>query len=107
MISNNGAVPAHATTLPGNNLTDAEGKIARKLDIKGEKCPITFVKVKMALESIRNAEVLEVILDEGEPMQNVPRQVKEEGHRIIKVDRFADGSFKLLIRKDGGAGDGR
>ena len=107
MRSNNGPASKPSATLPGNKIAGIEDTVARKLDIKGEKCPINFVKIKLALEQIQNGQNLQVLLDGGEPMQNVPRQVKEEGHRIIKVDRFADESFKLLIRKGGGAGDGR
>ncbi|MEK6713072.1 MAG: sulfurtransferase TusA family protein, partial [Nitrospirota bacterium] len=55
------------------------------LDLKGVLCPINFVKTKLKLEEMEVGQVLEVILDDGEPMRNVPRSVKAEGHKIIGV----------------------
>ncbi|MDO8733653.1 MAG: sulfurtransferase TusA family protein [Elusimicrobiota bacterium] len=73
-------------------------KIARKLDLTGVICPTNFVKTKLALEEIKKGQILEVILDDGEPIRNVPRSVKEEGHRIIKVENFGK-QFKIFIKK--------
>ena len=77
-----------------------------RLDLKGVKCPINFVKIKLKLEEMQNGQNLEVIIDDGEPMQNVPRAIKEEGHKIIKIENGLDNSFRLLIKKGGGK-DGR
>ena len=72
----------------------------KKLDLRGVLCPINFVQTKLKLEEMEVDQVLEVILDDGEPMRNVPRSVKEEGHRIVKVEKLPDNSYKLLIRKE-------
>ena len=77
---------------------DKKIKIARKLDLTGVICPTNFVKTKLALEEIRKGQILEVILDDGEPIRNVPRSVKEEGHRIIKVENLG-GTFRILVKK--------
>ena len=79
-----------------------EEKIAGNLDLKGVICPVNFVKTKLKLEEMHDGQILEVIIDDGEPMQNVPRSIKEEGHKIIKVQRLPDASFRLLIQKRGG-----
>lgn len=68
------------------------------LDLRGEVCPFTFVKTKLALERIETGEVAMVILDEGPPLENVPRSIKDEGHQIIHVERINE-AFKLWIRK--------
>ncbi|MEE9604040.1 MAG: sulfurtransferase TusA family protein [Candidatus Scalindua sp.] len=47
---------------------------------------------------MENEQVLEVTLDDGEAMRNVPRSIKEEGHKIIKVEKL-DGGYKLFIKK--------
>jgi tRNA 2-thiouridine synthesizing protein A len=73
----------------------------KKLDLKGVACPMNFVKTKLKLEEMQNGEMLEIILDEGEPIQMVPRSVKEEGHQIIKVEKIDEKHYKLLIRKVG------
>ncbi|MEK6714944.1 MAG: sulfurtransferase TusA family protein [Candidatus Omnitrophota bacterium] len=79
-----------------------EIKVDDRLDLKGVVCPINFVKTKLKLEEMQDGQVLEVIIDDGEPMQNVPRSIKEEGHKIIKVEKLSGNSFRLLIKKGGG-----
>ncbi|MHB1127126.1 MAG: sulfurtransferase TusA family protein [Bacillota bacterium] len=69
------------------------------LDITGDVCPITFVKTKLALEEMSPGEILEVTLNGGEPIQNVPRSIKEEGHKIIKVESLEKNQFKLLVER--------
>ncbi len=59
---------------------------------------MNFVKTKLALEDLASGERMEVILDEGEPMLNVPRSLKDEGHRIIKVEPIGE-TFRLIVEK--------
>lgn len=68
------------------------------LDLKGVPCPMNFVKTKLKLEEMRNKEVLEVILDDGDPIKNVSASVKEEGHRILKVEKINE-HWKLVVKK--------
>ena len=78
------------------------GEAARDtLDVTGDVCPLTFVKVKLKLEELAPGEILEVILNDGEPIQNVPRSIKGEGHRILSVEELAGGKYRLLVEKDG------
>ncbi|MFQ6093428.1 MAG: Mov34/MPN/PAD-1 family protein [bacterium] len=72
--------------------------VKRSLDLAGEVCPINWVKTKLALEELEAGDILKVKLDNGEPIRNVPRSAKEEGHRIIRVEQETDG-FVLWIRK--------
>ena len=75
-----------------------EIKIDKTLNLKGVPCPMNFVKTKLKLEEMNSAEVLEVLLDDGDPIKNVTASVKEEGHQILKVEKVGD-HFKLLIKK--------
>ncbi len=59
---------------------------------------MNFVKTMLALEELTPGEQIEVILDEGEPMLNVPRSLKNEGHRIIRVNRLGE-TFCITIEK--------
>lgn len=59
---------------------------------------MNFVKTKLKLESMEDGEILEIILDSGEPIQNVPKSIKDEGHKIVGVEK-ADDYFKLKIEK--------
>lgn len=69
-----------------------------RIDLRGVLCPINFVKTKLKLEMMDSGQVLEIILDDGEPIRSVPRSVKEEGHKIIKVENM-EGAYRLLIKK--------
>lgn len=75
-----------------------ENNPAANLDLRGVVCPINFVKTKLKLEELNSGEILEIVIDAGEPMANVPRSIKEEGHKIIKVEKQND-HFRLLIQK--------
>ena len=54
-----------------------------QVDITDVVCPVTFVKAKVALEEMDEGQVLAVKMNDGEPVQNVPRSIKEEGHQIF------------------------
>lgn len=75
-----------------------EEKPDDSLDLRGVLCPMNFVKTKLKLEEMEGGQVLEVFLDEGEPMRSVPRSVKEEGHKIIQVENLEKG-YRILIKK--------
>ncbi len=76
-------------------------KADERLDITDVVCPVTFVKTKVALEEMEEGQILQVHLNDGEPVQNVPRSVKDEGHRILKLEENDDGTYELFIRKVG------
>ncbi len=82
-------------------MEDRQIRADEKLDVTDVVCPITFVKTKVALEELEEGEVLQVHLNDGEPVQNVPRSVKEEGHEVLRLDDNGDGTFELFIRKVG------
>lgn len=69
-----------------------------RIDLRGVLCPINFVKTKLKLEMMDSGQILEVILDDGEPIRSVPRSIKEEGHRIVKVENV-ENMYRLLIKK--------
>ena len=65
-----------------------EIKINQALDLRNTPCPLNFVKTKLKLEEMDKDEVLEVLLDDGDPITNVTASVKEEGHQILKVEQM-------------------
>ncbi len=72
----------------------------RLLDLRGSICPMNWVKTKLALEEMEPGEVIEVWLDDGEPIRNVPRSAAGEGHRVIRVAP-QDSFFRVLIKRGG------
>lgn len=71
------------------------------LDITAEVCPMTFVRTKLKLEAMPPGSLLRVRLRGEEPLHNVPRALLDHGHEILEIQRFADGSAELLVRKRG------
>jgi TusA-related sulfurtransferase len=74
-------------------------KVTDTVDITDVVCPVTFVKTKVALEELEEGEILQVHLNDGEPVQNVPRSVKDEGHKVLKLRDNGDGTYELYVRK--------
>ena len=72
--------------------------IKKRIDLHGETCPMNFVKTILALEELDPGERMEVILDEGDAMFNVPRSLKNEGHKVIKVDPLGT-TFRVTVQK--------
>lgn len=80
-------------------MADAAYTPTEKVDITDVVCPVTFVKTKVALEELEEGEILQVHLNDGEPVQNVPRSVKDEGHKVLKLRDNGDGTYELYVRK--------
>lgn len=69
------------------------------LDITKEHCPMTFVRTKLKLAQIAKGDVLEVLLTEGEPLENVPRSAKEQGFKVLLVEQVEGNVYKVVIEK--------
>jgi sulfite reductase (ferredoxin) len=66
------------------------------LDLLGVACPMNYVKTKLQLEEMEPLQILEVLLDAGEPAENVPRSVKSDGYRVVSLEEEA-GHYRLVI----------
>ncbi len=77
----------------------AEFEIDETVDITDVVCPVTFVKAKVALEELEDGQILAIRMNDGEPVQNVPRSIKEEGHQILKLNKNEDDTYTLIVRK--------
>lgn len=77
--------------------SEPSGPVLTK-DFRGVACPMNFVKTKLALEGLTAGQQLKILLDDGAPIQNVPRSVAGEGHKIL--DQSKDGNhWAVLIQK--------
>ena len=79
----------------------SEIKFDDTVDITDVVCPVTFVKAKVALEELDEGQILSIRMNDGEPVQNLPRSIKEEGHQILKLDDNEDGTYTLYVKKVG------
>ncbi|GAC1348023.1 MAG: sulfurtransferase TusA family protein [Acetobacteraceae bacterium] len=69
------------------------------IDITTDICPMTFVRVRLALDRMQPRQVLRVLLRGDEPLRNVPRTATEQGHAVLDRQDGEDGVSQLLIRK--------
>jgi len=56
---------------------------AEKLDLSGVPCPANAARALMRLEGMDGGATLEITLDDGEPVENLPPALRQEGHTII------------------------
>ncbi|HBH78556.1 MAG TPA: hypothetical protein DDY39_01910 [Nitrospira sp.] len=70
-------------------------------DLRGVACPMNYVKTKLKLEMMDTGEKLEVWLDAGEPIKNVPMSLKNDGHKVLIQEALeADAShYRILVEK--------
>ena len=88
-----GAAGAPATPAPQ---PVSAGAPVIKMNLLGVACPMNYVKTKLQLEEMDPLQILEVLLDAGEPAENVPRSVKSDGYRVISMEQEGD-HYKLVI----------
>jgi tRNA 2-thiouridine synthesizing protein A len=58
-----------------------------RLDLSGVPCPMNWVRTRLALEELAPGDSLAVVLDEGEPLESVPRSAREDGHEVSVAGR--------------------
>ena len=70
----------------------------RIIDLRGVACPLNFVKAKLELEKISVGQILEMLLDDGEPVRNAPASFAEQGQEVIEV-KSKDDYFCVKVRR--------
>ena len=68
------------------------------LDLRGTPCPINFVRTKLRLEQMPPDRILEVWLDSGEPIEQVPNSLKVEGYNLQSITD-CEGYFSLFVSR--------
>ncbi len=71
---------------------------AKRLDLRGVRCPMNYIKTTLALETLGAGQQLEVLLDDGEAIKGIPMGVRDQGHEVLLTEP-ADPGYRLLIRK--------
>ncbi|MCD7964019.1 MAG: sulfurtransferase TusA family protein [Rikenellaceae bacterium] len=66
--------------------------------LRGVACPMNFVQTKIMLSGMKPDQLLEILLDDGQPIANVPGSVRNEGHEVLSQEMH-DGYWKVLIKK--------
>jgi len=82
----------------GNTESSLQLQADAELDLRGVICPYNFVKTKLKLETMVAGQILAVLLDEGDPIRNVPRSVSDDGHIVLSQEPLAQ-FYRVMIRK--------
>lgn len=72
--------------------------VTAAIDITKDVCPMTWYKVKMKLSSMKQGDLLEIVLKDGPPLKTVTTSLKQEGDKVIDVKK-GDGIFTLIVEK--------
>ena len=81
-----------------SNMTEKQ-RVDQELDITNEVCPMTFVRTRLALDRMARGQTLLVKLRGEEPLRNVPRTAREQGHEVLSLETAHDGVTLLLLRR--------
>lgn len=93
---NHAANAAHTSASAGNS---GSGTVADdQLDLRGTPCPLNFVRTKLKLERMAPGSLLEVWLDPGEPIEQVPDSLMIEGYPIEQIEDRTD-FFAVQVRR--------
>jgi tRNA 2-thiouridine synthesizing protein A len=76
-------------------------KVDTTLDIKGQVCPYTFVRSKLAVEKMMQGEVLEIVTDHEPALRNVTKSMEHEGQTVLRIEQTAENEWRIFVRKDG------
>ncbi len=78
---------------------EQEARVMEELDLRGVICPYNFVKTKLKLETLELGSRLAVLLDDGDPIRNVPSSITNEGHQVLSQEQVGT-YFRVVIQKE-------
>ncbi|MDR2679369.1 MAG: sulfurtransferase TusA family protein [Tannerella sp.] len=89
--------------VPAGDKKEAEGvqeaPVGKFKDLRGVACPMNFVQTKIQLAAMKSGEKLEIWLDDGQPINNVPGSVRNEGHEILEQKQNGDYWIVVIKKK--------
>ncbi len=68
------------------------------MDLRGTACPTNYVKAKLQLEFMELGDILEILVDEGEPSEHVPKSLERDGQEILAIHSETEG-VRITIKK--------
>lgn len=74
--------------------------MSEPIDLRGVSCPTNYVRVRLALEPLPEGAEVEVLLDAGEPVRNVPRSLKDDGDQVLALEAAGE-HYRMRVRKGG------
>jgi sulfite reductase (ferredoxin) len=83
----------------GTPHTPVPCEVTAELNLRGVPCPMNFVKARLKLESLQLGDTLALILDDGDPIRNVPESFKNEGQEVGESTNLNDGHWRVVVTK--------
>ena len=68
-------------------------------DLRGVVCPMNLVHTKVELSKLQTGQILEIILDDGPPINNVPESIKQQGHEVMRLQRVENSAWSVMVKK--------
>jgi len=68
------------------------------VNLRGVPCPLNFVKAKLAIEKAGVGDILDIEIDDGEPIQNLPVSLGRQGQEILGTTKH-ENYFCLRVRR--------
>ena len=84
--------------IESSQAAQAQGTSNRALNLKGVACPLNYVKTKLFLEALSIGEIIDVYLDDGDPVANVPKSLTGDGQEIVSIKK-EDNYFIVTVKK--------
>lgn len=66
------------------------------VDLRGTTCPMNWVKTRLQLEEMEPGQLLELVMDDGDPVLNITKNLRSEGHKVIAATP-EDPAFRLVV----------
>lgn len=80
-------------------MTQAHDAPEEILDLSGIPCPANASRALLRLELLNPGDLLVLIVDDGEPLENVPEALLLDGHEIVENHPHGPGSWRLVVRR--------
>ncbi len=80
-------------------MADVLNRPDETLDLRGTPCPLNFVRTKLKLQRMPVGKLLEVWLDGGEPVEQVPDSLRSDGFLVERLEASPEGYFTLQVRR--------
>jgi TusA-related sulfurtransferase len=75
-----------------------ESKADEVLNVEGEICPYPDVKTRKKLKEMKPGQILKVITDYPLSVERIPRNVKAEGHTVLRVEKIDGPVHEIYIQ---------
>ncbi len=75
-------------------------KIDREINLKGEECPMPFVRSKLELEEMQLGEILRIIVDYPPAVKNVPKSLEIQGDKVLSVKKINETDWEIIAQKE-------